>query len=102
MGVVAPFGMSSLQPVLCGVFGSCASGVGCLGPSEAELAGGGGEEVKRTKLDAAPGGEGFDPSRCRQTGHLSEKTRFGMLAVPYLACQLLWFWKPGAVRFVFG
>jgi hypothetical protein len=43
MGGVAPFGMPSLQLILYGVFGSCASGVGCLGPGEAELAGGGGE-----------------------------------------------------------
>lgn len=82
MGGVDPFGMSSLQPVLCGMFGSCASGVGCLEPGEAELTRGSGEEVKRTKLDVAPGGEGFDPGRCRQTGHLSEKVTLARLRSP--------------------
>jgi hypothetical protein len=40
------------------------SDVGCFGPGKAELVGGGGEEVERAKLDAARGGEGFDPGRC--------------------------------------
>jgi hypothetical protein len=54
--------MSPLHPTIYGACGSCAPDVGCLGPSKEELAGGGGEEVKTTKLDAAPGGEGYNPA----------------------------------------
>jgi hypothetical protein len=51
---VPPFEMSPLLLALRGAFRPCASGVGRLGLGKAELTDGGGEEVERAKLDAAP------------------------------------------------
>jgi hypothetical protein len=53
-GGVPPFEMSPLLLALRGAFRPCASGVGRLGLGKAELTDGGGEEVERAKLDAAP------------------------------------------------
>jgi hypothetical protein len=89
-------------PTLCGAFGSYASSICCLGPRKVELVGGSGKEVERTKLDAAPGVEGFAPASADELAIAVKKSRFATLAVPYLARQLSWFQKPGGNRFVFS
>lgn len=69
--------------------------------NETEFTGLLGDEVERDEGDLAPGSQSLAPRGCLVAGHKRERSRFCTLAVPYLACQLSWFWKLGDNRFVF-
>ena len=56
-----------------GACGLCAHGDRHIGGGQAELAGGGGEEVEGTEHDVAPRRESFAVSECQCVGHRSDE-----------------------------